>query len=397
MTVQVTPSSPGEAHLVEWRARRIEDPVERLRYLRRSTSGDSSRGTAGAAKRRLHIFHKYLRGVAPSLLYVLVLLPAPTPSSTMDTERWEQAVQSPFGNPAREVYPAIWQVEKTGGYEVYSNGLRIEDQYATSNRPRALYPVFGRMPVEDPTFAWRSGVAGIVFHTTESHMLPFQAEQNQDLQRLGKNLLAVVRQNRSYHFVIDRFGRVFRVVQESDAANHAGESVWADATGTYVNLNDSFLGVAVEAETERGTDPQPSASPAQIHALRVLTEMLRSKYRIPASNCVTHAQVSVNPDNMRIGYHTDWAGNFPFAAVGLQDNYAMPPASLYAFGFEYDPAFVKSTGARVWKGLLLAEEQMREQAAARGMTVAKYRIALQQRFRQIHAALRNGNPEEKQS
>ena len=31
-----------------------------------------------------------------------------------------------------------------------------------------------------------------------------------------------------YNFLIDRFGRVYRVVQESDAANHAGNSIWAE-------------------------------------------------------------------------------------------------------------------------------------------------------------------------
>ena len=114
----------------------------------------------------------------------------------------------------------------------------------------------------------------------------------------------------------------------------------------------------------------PSANPAQIHAARVLTEMLRSKYRIPESNCVTHAQVSVNPDNMLIGYHTDWAGNFPFLEVGLNDNYTAPPPSIYAFGFDYDPSFVHATGVRLWQGLALAEDQMRTQAAAQGLPLS---------------------------
>ena len=62
------------------------------------------------------------------------------------------------------------------------------------------------------------------------------------LKRIGKEVLTFVQQNRSYHFVIDRFGQVFRIVYESDIANHAGNSVWADDSGIYVNLNSSFLG-----------------------------------------------------------------------------------------------------------------------------------------------------------
>ena len=39
--------------------------------------------------------------------------------------------------------------------------------------------------------------------------------------RLGESLLEYVRRGRAYHYLIDRFGRVYRVVAESDAANHA--------------------------------------------------------------------------------------------------------------------------------------------------------------------------------
>ncbi len=116
--------------------------------------------------------------------------------------------------------------------------------------------------------------------------------------------------------------------------------------------------------------------------------MLRNKYRIPRSNCVTHAQVSVNPDNMLVGYHTDWAGNFPFFEIGLNDNYAAPPPSIYAFGFDYDPVFVHATGVRLWQGLALAEDQVQTQAAARGISVSQYRAILQKKYKEILAALK---------
>jgi hypothetical protein len=196
----------------------------------------------------------------------------------------------------------------------------------------------------------------------------------------------VVQQNHSYHFLIDRFGQVFRIVPETDVANHAGYSVWADGNSIFVNLNSSFLGVAFETQTQLGD--LPSANPAQVHAARILTEMLRAKYRIPQSNCVTHAQVSVNPDNMLVGYHTDWAGNFPFRDLGLRDNYAVPPPSIYAFGFNYDPTFVHATGVRLWQGLALAEDQMQTQAASRGIPVSRYRAILQKQYKEILAALK---------
>ena len=45
---------------------------------------------------------------------------------------------------------------------------------------------------------------------------------------------------------------------------------------------------------------------AQVYAGRVLTEMLRARYGIPVSNCVAHAQVSVNPANP--GVAITWTG-----------------------------------------------------------------------------------------
>ncbi len=222
-------------------------------------------------------------------------------------------------------------------------------------------------------------------------MAPFEPGQNHRLVLIGSAVLQFVQQNRSYHFVIDRFGRVFRIVKESDIANHAGKSVWGDESGAYVNLNASFLGIAFESATQE-EESSPAATPAQVQAGRVLTEMLRSKYGIAAANCVTHAQVSVNPSNMLIGYHTDWAGNFPFADMGLPDNYAAPPPSLYAFGFGYDDTYVKITGNRVRQGLVTAEERMRRQAAASGAPLSKYKIALRRRYREITAALAPKSP-----
>jgi hypothetical protein len=289
-----------------------------------------------------------------------------------------------------DAFPDVWLVDKSSDFETYSNGLRIDDRFTAPNQKRIFYPVYQRsaavIDIDADQPDWRSEPAGIVYHTTESDQARFTADQNARLKRIGKAVIGVVQQNHSYHFLIDRFGQVYRIVPETDVANHAGYSIWADDTSIFVNLNSGFLGVAFETQTQRGD--LPSANPAQIHSARVLTEMLRHKYRIPQSNCVTHAQVSVNPDNMLVGYHTDWAGNFPFLALGLNDNYAAPPPSIYAFGFDYNPVFVHATGVRLWQGLALAEDQMQTQAAARGISVSQYRAILQKKYKEILAALK---------
>jgi hypothetical protein len=279
--------------------------------------------------------------------------------------------------------PAVWPVEQNERFDLYSNGLRIENEFAVSNEPRRPFPVYrtgapengaDEQPVE-----WRTEPAGVVFHSTESHQAAFDAAEVNRLKRIGRNLLGFVRSQRSYHFVIDRFGRVYRVVRETDVAHHAGRSVWADNQGIYINLNNSFIAVALESQSEASA----SLSDAQLHAASVLTEMLRSRFHISEFNCVTHAQVSVNPSNMKIGYHTDWGTGFPFERIGLPDNYTRPVSSVVQFGFDYDEAFEQAIGGRLWPGIGAAERAIASQATIAGAAPESYRKRLQQRYRRI--------------
>jgi hypothetical protein len=92
---------------------------------------------------------------------------------------------------------------------------------------------------------------------------------------------------------------------------------------------------------------------------------------------------------MRIGWHTDWGNHFPFEEIGLPDNYQQPIPALSLFGFAYDAVYLRSTSAAVWKGLALAEEQMRQTAAMQGIAVAEYRKLLQKKYRDQVAALKD--------
>jgi N-acetyl-anhydromuramyl-L-alanine amidase AmpD len=369
---------------VERRAERIVDPVERLRFLRRQVGRQRIPGLA-------HRLSQHRRTQIASLLASLVIMVAviPLPTGTAETFAKERQLVA-AGNqeaPVAQARPAVWLVEQSDSLELYSNGLRIDLRYSVSNRPRAHFPIFS-LAAGTKEIDHGSAPVGIVYHTTESNLAPFEEEENHRLQRIGRNLMEWVRQEGSYHYVIDRFGRVYRIVREADAANHAGTSVWADSRGVYVNLNDSFLGVSFEGKTGEVDE----VTQAQITAGRVLTEMLRSRYGIAAEDCVTHAQVSVNPQNMRIGSHTDWAGKFPFGGVGLPENYALPLASMRVFGFDYDSVFLKATGVR-WRGLDLAELQMARQAAAEGLETNQYRAMLQHRYKEIAGALKREEQE----
>ena len=363
---------------VEENAARIPDAVLRLRYLRRSVVSASR-----ASLIRRNLTRAF--GLAGFVGVLLAALFWQTIRSTLASQPLRASVAAPaiFAG-ADKTMPRVWLADRNAERELYSNGLRIEREVSVGTRARA-YRVLahGSLTLSEIRFA----PAGIVFPMTESKLASFDAHHNASLKRTGQELLAYVRDNRSYHFLIDLFGTVHRVTAETDYANHAGFSVWADAGGIYVNLNQSFLGLAFEAQTGEVAGSY-SINRAQIYAGRVLTEMLRSKYQISDGNCVTHAQVSVNPRNLYLGYHTDWAGGFPFAETGLEQGYAAPVPSVVLFGFRYDAEFLRAMGGHTWKGLVLAEEQLVRDAAAGEMTPETYRKALQKRYTHAVAELR---------
>ncbi|HXB69653.1 MAG TPA: peptidoglycan recognition family protein [Candidatus Acidoferrales bacterium] len=360
--------------LVEWTARQIRDPLLRLRFLQ-ATAPRIVRPARPKPYQRAYL------AAATAILFPVVVFFAQPARGSHQTNRnqADMVLPAPTAAPVRvPANPEIWLVETTEDAEAYSNGLRVETRFAVATRPRS----FRAFPVahpEDTLGEPRSQPAGIVFHTTESVQAPFEPRQNTVLKQISESLLDYVRRRRAYNFLIDRFGRVYRVVVESDAADHAGHSVWRDEQWFYVNLNESFLGVSFETETLPG-QVEAAISPAQLHSAAMLTEMLRSRYGIPAANCVTHAQVSVNPSNMRIGYHTDWASSFPFEQVGLPDNYDQPLPALLAFGFAYDSSFVSQTGGRMYRGVQLAEHLLQAQAAAAHLQLPAYRQTLQKRY-----------------
>jgi hypothetical protein len=377
----VNPKPPGflATLFIEWRARRIENPIERLRYLN---------GRAGRSARSARRLVSWRNLAIAAILPLVFLDPKIQGVSDASGNFSARPPVSETPSPKPEAAPAaagIWKIEEAGGCDSYSNGLRIENRYLAPNYRRA-YRVYPPNLHSEPAPELYSKPAGIVFHTTESPQAPFDADYNGTLRQIGRETLEFTRRHHLYHFMIDRFGRVFRVVPESDTAFHAGQSVWADGNGVYLGLNDSFLGVSFEAET-RDISEGNYLSQAQIQSGRLLVQMLIDKYSLPPSNCITHSQVSVNAENMRIGNHTDGAGDFPFQQLGLPDNYTLPLPSVCLFGFDYDALYLKSTGFRLWRGLLLADEQVRQQAMERGMTIGQFKKVLRGEYKRITAAL----------
>jgi hypothetical protein len=256
----------------------------------------------------------------------------------------------------------VWLVENGANWEQYSHGLRIDTSFAVDGEPRrfrVFRPGGGLAPETQQT------PVGILFHTSESDIWPLEEAFNESLRDSSHRLLRYVQRKRLYHYLIDRFGRVFRVVAEDARANHAGHSIWQARGGVHLNLNNAFLGVSFESRWEGGH--ALPITQAQLAAGRSLTDYLRQRYKIAPEMCVTHGLTSVNPRKHLIGHHLDWARGFPFEAFGLPDQYRRPAPSVALFGFAYDEDFLKVLG-EPWPGVRSAEAELAREAATLGRT-----------------------------
>jgi hypothetical protein len=257
---------------------------------------------------------------------------------------------------------SVWLVEQGKGWELYSNGLRIDTTLAVKHEARRFH-VFsdeGMLPEV------HEAPVGILFHTSESDVWPLEESFNENLRVSSQRLLRYIQRKRIYNYVIDRFGRVFRIVDDECKANHAGYSIWGSGGRYYLSLNNAFLGICFESRWE-GSRALPITA-AQFHAGRVLTECLRDRFAISPDMCVAHGIASVNPHKHLIGHHLDWARGFPFEDLGLPDQYRRPTPSVEVFGFGYDDYFVRTMG-EPWPGVAMAEAALEREAQIVGCSV----------------------------
>jgi hypothetical protein len=404
----------------------IDDPVAKLRYLRSAIQrGDATRidrlpcGPVRRALYRLHGLESLDAVIEPaaeatkvgtksltarirarrlltgSLAAGLLLLPAllagltvrmesPTRPAVVTRAVVTPNAPAPPVEPLPESLPAdqlgiapstIWLADRGPGWELYSNGLRIETTYAISGEQRE-YRVHHRDGALEP--GTYSKPVGILFHTSESDLWPLEADFAQQLRRGTAALLRYLQHQQAYNYLIDRFGRVYRIVDDETRAHHAGHSVWARNDEVYLDLNSAFLGVAFESRWDGGRSLPITR--AQLIAGRNLTHYLRQRFAIAPEMCVTHGLTSVSPRQGLIGYHRDWARGFPFEAFGLPDLYAVPPPSVTLFGFGHDDEFLRAVGER-WPGLITAEQMLGAEARQRALPIEVVRRERQALYR----------------
>jgi hypothetical protein len=271
--------------------------------------------------------------------------------------------------PATQGLPpqGIWQVDSGEDWELYSNGLRIDTTYAVAGEARD-YRIFTEDGVMGSELLDRP--IGIVYHTTESDIWPLEESYTEKLRGASQSLLRYLRRHLVYHYLIDRFGQAFRVVEEKDRAHHAGISIWQDGERVFLNLNGPTIGISYETRWEGGR--ALPITRAQLETGRRLTGYLRDKWSIAPEMCLTHGLISVNPRKHLIGHHVDWARGFPFAAYGLPDLYERPAPAVALFGFGYDEPFLEAVG-EPWPGVLEAERELEIEARETGRTIDEVR------------------------
>lgn len=134
--------------------------------------------------------------------------------------------------------------------------LNIESRYSplNSKRPR------------------RSSTQYIILHTTEGG---------------AKGSLAKLRKYGEAHYLVDRKGKVTRIIHRNRIARHAGRSMWRGKT----NLDTVSIGIEMV-----GYHDKPLAG-AQKKALRELLRQLQAIYKIPDSRVLPHSMVAYGRPN----------------------------------------------------------------------------------------------------
>jgi N-acetylmuramoyl-L-alanine amidase len=86
----------------------------------------------------------------------------------------------------------------------------------------------------------------------------------------------------SAHYLVDRSGKVFYLVDERSRAWHAGASYWAGVR----DLNSVSIGIELD---NNGSEPYAEG---QIAALLALLDDLRTRYRLPATAFIGHGDIA---------------------------------------------------------------------------------------------------------
>ena len=90
----------------------------------------------------------------------------------------------------------------------------------------------------------------------------------------------------SSHYVIDLDGKIYKLVEDTKRAWHAGLSSWKNEK----NLNETSIGIEIVNEGEQNKKRYPKI---QIKSVILLLKYLKDKFKINKSNILAHSDLSL--------------------------------------------------------------------------------------------------------
>jgi len=124
--------------------------------------------------------------------------------------------------------------------------------------------------VPSPSFDARRPTFVVIHHTSNDAIEPALATLTDPARQV------------SAHYVVERDGSVYQLVDERERAWHAGRSRW----GSDTDLNSSSIGIELD---NNGREPFPEP---QVVALLALLTDVQGRYRIPATNFLGHGDIA---------------------------------------------------------------------------------------------------------
>lgn len=145
--------------------------------------------------------------------------------------------------------------------------------------PGAVPPAGAAVSISGAYFSPKSAVRPlrkstrfIILHTTEGS---------------ARGSLEKLRANGECHYVVDRDGRVYRIIDRRRVAFHAGRSMWEGQT----DLDSCSIGIEVVGYHNKEFTAE------QYRALRELLDDLKRIYKVPDQRVLTHSMVAYGVPN----------------------------------------------------------------------------------------------------
>jgi N-acetylmuramoyl-L-alanine amidase len=149
----------------------------------------------------------------------------------------------------------------------------------------------------------------------------------------------------SAHYMIHEDGTIFRLVDESKKAWHAGAGSWQGRTD---DLNSASIGIELSNRRPKNADgtlgPPNPYTKEQLASLTALCHDIMRRHKIPAYNIIGHSDIA--PDRKQDpGYHFPWR-DLAKQGIGVMPKLSSCESSFNAAATAQDERALKSLFAR---------------------------------------------------